>query len=435
MSAIAYLTDVEGQWHKLEGFCRDNPYVSLDAEGRLSVAEGAVFVFGGDAIDRGPSGRRIVATFLEAARRMPERVVLLAGNRDINKMRLVRELGGEPPERTPPELRSGPRGALLRWLFAHTMGARAAADHRATELAASGAAADDEAVVASILEDFAPDGLMTAYLGVCRLAYRHGENLFVHGGIGPEAFGAVPGASERLRDVDAWVAALEAFYRAQVASFRARAREPSGRASYEPLIVYQAPLPGHRDNPGSVVYARPSDREDNPLLPDAAVVAGLGASGVTRLVLGHTPSGDCPAVLRDGAGFEVVFGDNSYGRHEEGAQVLLDDDPRLAGETVLDDGTRARVAVALADAGPVSPLGLCDAETGALVKARLASGAYLCYRSHAGRRVEQRAVSAAELARRPLVAPRAREDGKRRDPRAGAIETPSQEPDHRDRHA
>src|SRR5258706_349927 len=53
---IAYLTDVEGQWEKLTTFCAGNPLVSLDGDD-LVVAEGATFVFGGDAIDRGPHGR------------------------------------------------------------------------------------------------------------------------------------------------------------------------------------------------------------------------------------------------------------------------------------------------------------------------------------------------------------------------------------------
>ena len=45
-------------------------------------------MFGGDAIDRGPGGRRIVRTLLAARRRYGDRVILLAGNRDINKLRL-----------------------------------------------------------------------------------------------------------------------------------------------------------------------------------------------------------------------------------------------------------------------------------------------------------------------------------------------------------
>src|SRR5687767_411821 len=109
---VAYLTDVEGKWPKLESFARQNPALRLDGD-TIRVADGASFVFGGDAVDRGPAGRRIVRTLLEAKRRQPDQVILLAGNRDINKLRLARELSGHPPEGAP----SGPRSALLRWIF------------------------------------------------------------------------------------------------------------------------------------------------------------------------------------------------------------------------------------------------------------------------------------------------------------------------------
>jgi hypothetical protein len=91
---VAYLSDVEGLWSKLTSFTEDNPCVALDEAGRLQVAPGCCFVFGGDAIDRGPHSRRVVAALLEAHERQPGQVILLAGNRDINKIRLPRELTG-----------------------------------------------------------------------------------------------------------------------------------------------------------------------------------------------------------------------------------------------------------------------------------------------------------------------------------------------------
>ncbi|MCX5745140.1 MAG: metallophosphoesterase [Proteobacteria bacterium] len=352
--SIAYLTDVEGKWEKLASFAADNPLVSL-VGGTLRIADGATFVFGGDAIDRGPHARRIVDTLLAARRTYGDRVVLLAGNRDLNKLRLVRELGGAPPPGAPTD---GSRGELLRWIFANTMGARSAFEHRATEL---GTTRDDD-VVDSFLADLAPTGALRQYLAACRLGYRAGATLFVHGGVTSENHGYTPGGAtgDRAATVDAWLAALDAFYTHELAA------------------------------------AHPAAE-----LPAPHVVAWLQASGIDRVVVGHTPSGDCPAIVRahHAASFELVFADNSYGRVEErGSQLAITDAQIVvAATTELDDGTRHAVDFARVRAEP-SPVGLRTSD-GHLVKAQLADGRYLLFRGLADRRVEQVAAEHGDLAR------------------------------------
>jgi len=386
---LSYVTDVEGRWDKLVSFAEGNPHVWLD-DTALRLADGVTFVFGGDAIDRGPHGRRIVATLLAARRAYGERVVLIAGNRDLNKLRLVRDLV-TPPAGAPP---GASRGALLRWIFEATMGAPRAFEHRATELAAEGAAADDDAVVDSFLADLAPGGALREYLAACQLGYRAGATLILHGGVTGENF-LVDADGERAPDVDAWLAALARFYAAELAAFTA-GRAPAG------LIAYQAPLPGTHLHQASVVYARPTDELGNPHLPPAHVIAGLRANGIARVVAGHTPSGDCPAVLCDD-GFELVLGDNSYGRIERGSQLAFSDARTwVRATTRLDDGSQLAVGYDRARGAP-GPLGLRDRETGALVKAPLPDGRYLMFRALPARAVEQRAEPSADVLARPLV--------------------------------
>jgi hypothetical protein len=385
---LAYLTDVEGQWEKLTTFCAGNRLVALEGDD-LVVADGATFVFGGDAVDRGPHGRRAVACLTRAKRRYGDRVVLLAGNRDINKLRLARELRGHPPARAPLGLAGG---ALLRWILAGTMGAKEAFEHRRTELGG----ADDDAVVQSYLDDVAGDGPLTEYLGLCQLAYRSGATLFVHGGLGEESLGAVPGVAARTADVDAWAALLNAWYEAQIAAFVAGARETDGTPSWQPVIAYQAPLPGHKINPGSVVYGRLADEHNDPRLPPVRVVSRLRAAGVRRLVVGHTPSGDTPSILRDPAcGFELIMADNSYSRVTSGSRVLLDDDAaHVSGRAVLDDGRQVEVAFTLALDDDVSPIGLRARAGGHLLKAPLPGGEVLGFRYLPGYTFEQRPLAA-----------------------------------------
>lgn len=389
---IAYLTDVEGRWDKLVSFTTGNPQVSL-VDGELRLAEGVTFVFGGDAIDRGAHGRRLVSLLLAARRRYGERVVLLAGNRDLNKLRLVTELGGRPHHRAPA---CSTRAELLRWTLTNTMGAGKAFDFRAAELREEGMPSDDAAVVESYLADLAPGGALRAYLNESRLGFRSGATLFLHGGITPENFLRAPNAGP-ARDVEGWLANLERFHRDELATFE-RGKRPDG------LIQYQAQGPD-KLNQQSVVYARPSDEHGNPHLPPREIVERLLADGVRRVVVGHTPSGDCPAILRDGE-FELVLADNSYGRLERGSQLALtDEETRVSAVTQLEGGQQGSVRFAL-EREQHSPLGLRVETTGQLVKARLEGGEYLLFRGFAEYRVEQLATSAAALEGHLLVVAR-----------------------------
>ncbi len=383
---IAYITDLEGRWDKLERSCAGNPHVQLQ-DGALVLAPGVTFVFGGDAVDRGPAGRRIVATLLAAKRRYGERVVLLAGNRDINKLRLHRELAGHPPPRSPPELH-GDRPALLRWIFAHTMGAREAFDHRAAELRAEGVAATDEDVVDSFIADICPGGPLAEFLSNACLVHRAGSTLFLHGGVTSASLGVVPGR-EDTADVGRWVASLNEFYATQLAAF-AEQRIVDGSPGWEPIIAYQAPIPGTGRNQASVVYGRPADDHNDPRLPEPDVIERLRRAGIGRVVLGHTPVGDVPAVLRQG-GFTQVMADNSHGRLEAGVQLTLDDEQlRWSGCCRLDDGAEVEVSAVIDD--EPSPVGAVTVADGKLIKAPLADG-WLLFRGLPERRVEQVAVA------------------------------------------
>jgi hypothetical protein len=402
----AWLSDVEGQWDKLESFCAGNPVVSLAGDA-LTVAPGCLFVFGGDAVDRGPAGQRILRALVAVKSRQPEQVVLLAGNRDINKLRLCRELRGAPPLRTPPEVRAAPRGEILKWIFENTMGAKQAFRHRAAELAARRSVTEvtDDAVAQSYLDDLAEGGAMREFLAQAQLAWREGITLYLHGGVSAQNLGVVPGRP-RCGSPDEWALGLNDFYRRQIGAFLADDwSDPHRTPGWQELVAYQAPLSGTRLNQASVVYARPTDDDGNPLLPERAVEQRLAEAGIFRAVVGHTPSGDSPAVLR-GETLELVLADNSYGRQERGSQLLLDDDGLdIAGSSVLDDGAVEELRFRLERAG-ASPVGRLALETGELVKSPLARGSHLLYRSLPGYRTAQRSVDGGELARLTLVEPR-----------------------------
>jgi hypothetical protein len=398
---VAYLSDVEGIWEKLTSFCQDNPHVSLEAGERLQVQPGATFVFGGDAIDRGPAGRRVLRVLLEAWRRQPSQVVLLAGNRDINKLRLMRELNGHPPPRMPAEVREASRPVQLRWIFENSMGARGAFGFRHVELVGTGTPVSDEEVVDSFLEDLAPGGLLRDYLAACRLVHRIGNTLFVHGGVHEHSVGRVPSRSP-VEGVDAWGEALNHWYLEQLEAFAEQRLDSEGTPAWQPLIAYQAPTPGERINTASVVYGRMADVHNHPTLPSQPLIDTLARAGIHRLVVGHTPSGDSPSVVR-GEGFELVLADNSYGRVEGASQLFVrDDSVFVEGRARLDDGRVEQVRFQLALEDDTSAIGREVLDTGHLVKGPLDSGSWLLFRALPQQRIEQLSLSRGELAQRSL---------------------------------
>jgi hypothetical protein len=405
MTQIAYLTDVEGIWHKLLTFVTQNPLVSLDAQERLQVKPNALFVFGGDAIDRGPDSRRIVQLFTEAKLRQPEQVILLAGNRDINKMRLQRELAGSPPKRAPEELAAGPRPELLRWIFSNTMGARDAFINRQEELARQRPTISEEEVVQSFLSDLQRDGALSQYLSLCQLAYRHQETLFVHGGVTAENLGVVPFVTSPFLLVDEWVARLNLWYQEQIDAYLEQRFTPEGEPAWQPLIAYQAPLPGTRVNQSSVVYSRLADEWGNPYLMSKSVRERLAQNQIKRVVLGHTPSGDSPSLLR-AQGLELIMADNSYGRVNFGSRLLLDhEQTQITALAKLDSHEEVSLSLTTELSRATDPIGYRIKNSGHLVKGLLQDGSYLLFKAFNGYRVEQIRMSATKLAQQDLEEP------------------------------
>lgn len=387
---IAYVSDVEGQWERLSGFAARVDGVRLEGD-RLELADGWTFVFGGDAIDRGPWSRRIVRTLLDAKRRYGPRVVLLAGNRDLNKLRLVRELRGHPPAKAPEDLRSD-RPALLRFILGSTMGAGEAFAHRAGELAHEGLHGDDASVVDSFLADLEPGGELARYLSQTQLSFRAGPTLFVHGAITSQSLGHVPGQPP-IEGVERWLEALEAFAREQLGPFLVQRNiGPDVPPPWSGLVAYQAPAPGQPTNPQSVVYGRLADAFNNPYLPTRDVVEALGREGIFRLVVGHTPSGDAPAVVRAGA-FELVVADSSRGRVASGAGVAIaGEELRVRSALELDDGERVELDYRTR-LGAGGDIGLRLRHTRQLVKGPAADGRITLYLGRPGHELEQLAVA------------------------------------------
>ncbi|ETL82948.1 hypothetical protein L917_16995 [Phytophthora nicotianae] len=92
---VALLTDVEGNWQYVRNVVRQSSCLQLTASGQeetLELRDDCVLVFGGDAGDKGDYTLKCYEQLVHLKEKHPDRVVLLVGNRDVNKMRLTSEL-------------------------------------------------------------------------------------------------------------------------------------------------------------------------------------------------------------------------------------------------------------------------------------------------------------------------------------------------------
>ena len=203
---LSYLTDVEGDKFYLDRYVEtskilrfvDNSVVDDEAEdddenydsSQMSlpydfpyqrkidfVDDDSLLVFGGDLWDKGGYDLYVTRQLLDLKRRYPSRVLWVLGNRDINKLRILQELGLPPSQpqpqpqpqphqsrskeqeqqrllqHTPPhhpgltwfrgsgrigdpegELPPADLGERLKWMLSNTMGSPNAFEHRRNEL-------------------------------------------------------------------------------------------------------------------------------------------------------------------------------------------------------------------------------------------------------------------------------------------------------------
>ena len=203
---IGYITDLEGNlelWHRSIDL---SEVLRRGADSSLELCDDAAFVFGGDAVDHGPGDLQILKDLVGLKKRYPDRVHLLVGNRDVNKIRLMVELADEHCAAAPlsqhpgmywntpakpsaclsePELNSETMAMRLQWILARSMNAPKAFESRKQELSrfAGGEVVDDAAVVKSFQEYVRPGGLMFEYLSLAKLAIVLDGVLFVHAGL------------------------------------------------------------------------------------------------------------------------------------------------------------------------------------------------------------------------------------------------------------
>ena len=259
---VGYLTDVEGNLGYFDRWVAQSEVLRYNASGELELTHPhAYFVYGGDAVDRGDGGCRLLQRLVALKRSAPRRVWLLVGNRDLNKLRLTSELGEAEMARDPSAI-PGPhwdpraptlaehlaatghadsRAERLRYMYLHTLGCPETFELRRREISLlSGRAAgdakapSDEEVVEAAVGDVLPGGLLRTYMEHADVAVLLGHSLFVHGSVDARTMRFVPDEQTRfclptgpqpgrtVDSVDEWCDGLNALLRRGLADHAAR---------------------------------------------------------------------------------------------------------------------------------------------------------------------------------------------------------------------
>lgn len=351
---IGYVTDLEGDVACWRRYIDISKVLDYGCDGDIELAADAHFVFGGDAVDNQPGDLEILEQLLKLKRRYPERVHLIMGNRDVNKLRLLVELSPAhlaavplashpgvywlPKESCTPaqklseeDVEANSASARLQWILRETMGAPRAFEFRRQELGVrfGGGVFSDDDVVRSYVESVQPGGLIYEYLQAAKLAVKLGDTLFVHAGL-PRgdswAPGWIPGPPPRQNlPLDEWLTELNAFAASamdEVADATQAGREcleawscvggySHAQAGCGLMQYCMRDMPDGSRQP-SIVYNGWLGDDYQPVQPDDATLSWLRDGGVHRVVSGHLPNGESPLVLRPSEHLDVITADCCY---------------------------------------------------------------------------------------------------------------------------
>lgn len=299
----------------------------------------------------------------------------------------------------------------LHYIQRHTLGMPNSFGYRREEIALlegrdSGTITDTEVVDHFLRDVCDPSGALRQYLEHAVVAARIGNTVFVHGAIDECSAGFVPSPSVKYgipestdpgrmcEIVDEWVVEMNDFLRAGLADFALRPDWDPGRSTRggEALMALQnresmsgrtvvsscygdggvitTPAALGRRHDELEQYAADGDvrhfggLSSSPKLP--SVNEWLRQGGVHRVVVGHKPTGDCPAVLAGhiNGGVEIVSCDTSFSdmlaadtRGVAASAVTIIGAPehnRLVINGVLKDGAKHHTVHRAIGPGPVS---------------------------------------------------------------------------------
>eukprot|EP00039_Didymoeca_costata_P021129 m.343515 g.343515 ORF g.343515 m.343515 type:complete len:507 (-) comp22945_c0_seq1:64-1584(-) len=349
---VGFWTDIEGNWEYFARLVKQSQVLQWNnTNTELELKPKCGFVYGGDCFDKGKGDIRISNLFVQLKRKHPDKVVLLIGNRDVNKMRFLSELHHSDIECPAVEwkapfylqkygvsleeylqIKSKVDSPLsrLQYILEKTMGSPDSLQFRRQELAELSITDVDEIDWDKVFESYSSgigsNGFYRNYLQHSQLACVYGNTLFVHGGLTQTNLGFVPDmrtrytrggdsgffVKESAEQVQNWVEQLENFTGEALNEWTDRPLWDSlrERRGGEALMAY-----GHTSAMrGKTAMVETFLLNGNLNRLSKPVVDYLHKSGIKRVVSGHKPFADSPGIIRhqEEHHMEVITADTSY---------------------------------------------------------------------------------------------------------------------------
>lgn len=383
---IGVVGDLEGNYDLLEDFINHGDTLYFE-NSQVQLRDDARFIFLGDATDRGPGSMRILDTLNDLKKRYPDRVTLLVGNREINKLKILSYIYNAKTKKVPSivipwykkiikedmgldiddfsdkEFQSFvtpvDNDVIRLKAFLSGMNAAEAFGHRRRELEELNPSKtfSDKDVYLSFLEDFGPNGRMRVFLENAQIGAIYDGNIFVHGAITSENFGHIPNQELREFNTSKWILKLNTWLNDEVNAWF------EGDYNRDDLFDYHAPAYGKKMNPKSVIYGRFSSDSGNPKAPSNNLIKKLRQDGIHRIVVGHTPTGDYPIILRKNE-FEVLLADSSYSTIKGAPRIIIENENILV-ETYMPNGKLLKINSTPLDHS--NPLGVVTADNARVI--------------------------------------------------------------------
>jgi hypothetical protein len=347
---IEAMADSEGCWNKVLSFMEKSEIFTINGEKitstnfpapdynkrnvftGLKMRDNCKFVSLGDTIDNGPNNFAVLRLLRYLKSKYRDRVVLILGNRDINKLRLKYELVNnyvrpgfendlfikEENQRT--ELFNKIKFAKntstkLRDLLINTFGIRDNLENIKTEIKSK----DDMDVVRAYKKMLSENGDLTYLLKNGQLIYydKPTKSIYVHGSVNCTNFLLDPASNTKYSSVTEWVNGLNKWSKKYINL----AYNGGSEDDIEPLIKYQEGRaksdtrgPYGSDVKESVIYSRPWDTSASVGIAStiANVCAKLVSKSIQFIVIGHSPVGQFPVIIKGEGDIATIACDTTY---------------------------------------------------------------------------------------------------------------------------